>query len=147
MSERKLIENSRDFFLSVNRLSGEAEWSDDELRAALASGGIDPSLFLAQVRSDVKKLMMESPHHWRNRARELRAKLGAQFAAAQRNVGSKLSRKELIGNIEATLARMPPALLEQFSFEHRNFVESSDEDLESLLVELECIQRADNADV
>jgi hypothetical protein len=63
--------------------------------------------------------------------------------AAQRRQSQKLSRKEILDNIKTTLARMPPELAQEFSFEHRNFEACSDEDLESILLELECIEDLD----
>lgn len=146
MSDIKPLKDAADLFQRINRLSSEADWSEAELREVFVEEGIDPSLLLERVRADVKKLLRESPHYWRNRASALRSTLEATVLAAQHRRTQKLPRKELLGNIEATLARMPPSLAQQFSFEHRNFAECSDEDLESILLELECIAKLDAPD-
>jgi hypothetical protein len=139
MAEIKPIRNAADLLQRINRLSSEAEWTDTELRQVLSDEGIDPSLFLERVRAGVKKLLRDSPYHWRNRAKELRSKLGASILTAQLRRNQRLSRKQLLGNIEATLARMPPGLAQQLAFEHRNFEKCSDDDLQSILIEIECI--------
>lgn len=137
------IRDAADLFHRINRLAGEADWTDAELREALVGEGINPSVFLDRIRSDVKTLLRDSPLYWRNRASALRSKLVASVLTAQRRRTRKLPRKELLVNIEATLARMPPELIRGFAFEHRNFETCSEEDLESILLELECIEDLD----
>jgi hypothetical protein len=143
MTESKPLRNATDLFQRINRLSSEAEWSESELLEALLQEGIDPTLFLESVRTNVKKLLRESPYYWRNRAAALRSKLKSTMFAAQRRQTQKLSRKEILDNIKTTLARLPPDLTQEFSFEHRNFEVCSDEDLESILLELDCIENLD----
>jgi len=143
MTETKPIRNAADLFQRIHRLSGEAEWSESELRELLLQEGIDPSSLLESVRTSVRTLLRESPYYWRNRAAALRSKLKSRVFAAQRRQTQKLSRKEILDNIKTTLARMPPDLTQEFSVEHRNFEACSDEDLESILLELDCIENLD----
>jgi hypothetical protein len=143
MSDIKPIENAGDLLQRINRLSSEAEWTDTELSLILSDEGIDPSSFVECIRADAKKLLSDSPYHWRNQAKALRSKLSEAFLSVQRRRTQRLSRRQVLENIETTLARMPPGLLGQVSFEHRNFEECSDDDLESMLVELEFIQNSD----
>jgi hypothetical protein len=133
------IRDAADLLHRINRLASEADCTDAEVREIFAEEGINPSVFLEHVRADVKRLLRESPFYWRNRASALRSKLVASVLAAERRRTQKLPRKELLGNIEATLARMPPGLAQQLAFEHRNFELCSDEDLQSILIEIECI--------
>jgi primosomal protein N'' len=133
------IRDAADLFRRINRLAGEADCTDAELREIFVEEGINPSLFLEHARADVKRLLRESPLYWRTRASALRSKLLASVLAAERDQAQKLPRKDLLRNIEATLARMPPGLAQQLAFEHRNFEMCSDEDLQSILVEIECI--------
>lgn len=123
----------------ISRLASEADWTDAEVRQIFVEEGIDPSAFLERVRANVSRLLRESPLYWRNRAQTLRSKLQASVAAAQRRRGEQLPRKELLGTIAATLARMPPNMAKQFALEHRNFEDCTDEDLQSMLIELDCI--------
>jgi asparagine synthetase B (glutamine-hydrolysing) len=146
MSDIKPIKNSTDLFHRINRLSSEADWSEDDLLRFLTEEGINPSLVLEKVRADVKQLLRQSPYYWRNRARTLRETLEGRVQAQDRRLAAKLPRKELLGHIEATLARMPPSLVQQFGLEHRNFGECTDEDLRSILLELECIEKLDATD-
>ena len=137
MTESKPLRNATNLFQRINRLSSEAEWSESELLEALLQEGIDPTLFLESVRTNVKKLLRESPYYWRNRAAALRSKLKSTMFAAQRRQTQKLSRKE-----SSTISRRPwrgcRQSTQEFSFEHRNFEVCSDEDLESILLELDC---------
>jgi hypothetical protein len=146
MSEFKPIKDASALFQHVNRLSSEAEWSETELRELFLEEGIDPSLFVQQVRAEVTRLLKESPHNWRIQARALSATLQRKMQSARRILTEGLPRKELLGHIETTLARMPPSLTEQFSFEHRNFEECTDEDLRSILEELEYISELNSTD-
>jgi hypothetical protein len=146
MTENNLKNIATELFQRISRLSSESEWTDDELRAALAAEGVDPSSLLIEVRSDVKRLLNASPHHWRNRARALRAELQRKLLVTQRKIKRTASREEVLNHIEASLARMPPALVQDFGFEYRNFSESSDEDLSSILIELEFIENLDPRD-
>jgi hypothetical protein len=146
MSDIKPIKSITELFHRINRVSSEADWSEAELRLFLTDEGINPSLLLEKVRTDVKRLLRESPYYWRNRARTLRETLEGRVKATQRHLLEEMPRKELLGHIEATLARMPPSLVQQFSVEHRNFGECTDEDLRSILLELECIEKLDAPD-
>jgi hypothetical protein len=119
---------------------------ETELREIVLEEGIDPDLFVQQVRAEARRLLKESPHNWRNQARALRAALQIKMRTARRMLAERLPRKELLGHIESTLARMPPSLVEQFSFEHRNFAECTDEDLRSILAELEYISELNSTD-
>lgn len=146
MSDIKPIKSITDLFHRINRLSSEADWTEEELLQALTEEGINPSHLLEKVRSDVKHLLTQSPYYWRNRARTLREILEGRVRAQDRQLAERLPRKELLGHIEATLARMPPSIAQQFALEHRNFGECTDEDLRSILLELECIEKLDASD-
>lgn len=141
MSDMTPIKDAEDLLARIIRLSTEADWSESELREAFLAEGINPSTFLDSVRAKMKDLIRESPYYWRNHARDLRSRLQSTILAANRRRTEKLPRKELIGNIEAALARMPPAAAELISVEHRNFQDCTEEDLESILIELECIEK------
>ena len=146
MSDIKPIKSITDLFHRINRLSSEADWTEEELLQALTEEGINPGQLLEKVRSDVKHLLTRSPYYWRNRARTLREMLEGRVRAQDRQLSERLPRKELLGHIEATLARMPPSIAQQFALEHRNFGECTDEDLRSILIELECIEKLDASD-
>jgi len=145
MADIKPIGNAADLFQRINRLAGEADWTEAELKEAFVAEGIDPSSLLEATLADVKRHLRESPLHWLNRAKALRSQLQASMIANERRRSEKLPRKQLLGNIEATLARMPPNIAQQLSFAHRNFENCSDEDLESILAELEYIANLDES--
>jgi hypothetical protein len=45
----------------IRRLSGEAEWSVDELREVLTDAGIDPDQFIIDIKTGIKEMLNASP--------------------------------------------------------------------------------------
>lgn len=60
MEKRKPITDSAELFRRINRLGGEAEWTDEELREALREGGVDPDQLVNGVRAKFEHLKNSS---------------------------------------------------------------------------------------
>jgi len=133
--------NSADLFLRIAKLSAAAEWTTDELHDALRDGGVDPERFAADILDRIKSALRESPAYWRNMASQRREALMAKVQAAWSHVQWHLGREAVIEKIKEISARLPSALGEQYGVAFRGFNECSDEDLASMLEELEIIER------
>jgi hypothetical protein len=53
--------NSEALIERIHRLSGEAEWSADELREVLTDAGIDPDQFIKDIKTRIRELLNASP--------------------------------------------------------------------------------------
>jgi hypothetical protein len=110
--------------------SGERELS--EIRDSLREQGVDPQESVQRFR----KILSESAPTWREKAARERAVLTSSFKPQQRPAGR--SRTEIQEEIEAVVSSMRAmgAPVEAGAY-HRKFEEAQDEDLESLLEDLE----------
>jgi hypothetical protein len=54
--------NSTDVFAQISELSGEAEWTLEELDAALREAGVDPNRLVNMVMEDVRPLLGSAAH-------------------------------------------------------------------------------------
>lgn len=57
MDKKTPVNDSAEVFRRINRLGAEAEWTTDELRAALREGGIDPDHLVNNTRAKVDQLL------------------------------------------------------------------------------------------
>lgn len=132
MKKRNLIQTSEDLVLAFASLFDELEpQTPEEVVSTLHNAGLDPDEVGARMESTAKQALAESSLNWRNRAqreleveRERAAKLGAPESR---------SRVEIIDAIKRLVAQSGT----QMAYAHRNLESETDEDLASLLVDLE----------
>jgi hypothetical protein len=55
--------NSTEVFAQISELSGEAEWTVEELDAALREDGVDPNRLVSMVMEDVRPLLGGTEHN------------------------------------------------------------------------------------
>jgi hypothetical protein len=150
MNKKEPAKDSAELFRRIRRLSCEAEWSDEELREGLREEGINPNELVGRILADVKRFTKESPLYWRNKARIRRTELLNRMATARlrTSVRGGLNREELLRKIKTTAARLTGPDAEQFAFAFRRFEACTEEDLASILEDLEIIEKleADEAD-
>lgn len=68
MEKRKPVTDSDELFRRINKLGGEAEWTDVELREALREGGVDPDQLVNGVRAKFERLKSSSVEESRQAA-------------------------------------------------------------------------------
>ncbi len=105
---------------------------DEELRAA----GLTPEVVGDRLAAVAKRAFRQSPLNWRQRGTTERAeadRLFRQRLAAKR----ELSRDEILHEIQAIASRSPEVRAQAH---FRNFERVTDEDLASLLAELQLLE-------
>lgn len=132
MKKRRHVETSEDLVRAFANLFDEvAPETPEEIDAELCEAGYDPDKIGARMQAVAGQALANSPLNWRSRAqRELedeRARI-AGFAAT-----SLRSRAEVIVAIKQLVAQSGG----QMVYAHRNLESETDEDLASLLAELE----------
>ena len=132
MKGRRSIETSEDLVRAFADLFDEIEpETPEEIDAVLCEAGYDPDEIGARMKAVAERALVDSPLNWRNRAqRELEAER-ARIAAAVKT--SLLNRADIIHAIEQLVAQFGG----QMAYAHRNLDSETDEDLASLLSELE----------
>lgn len=127
-TEEELVHAFADLFNEV-----EPE-TPEEIDAVLREGGHDPDTIAARMKSIAERALARSPLNWRNRAqREVeaeRSKLDKVTPIVRRGRG------EMITDIQQLLSRLQAHQLAP-AHAYRNFDQATDEDLASLLAELE----------
>lgn len=127
-TEEELVHAFADLFNEV-----EPE-TPEEIDAVLREGGHDPDTIAARMKSIAERALARSPLNWRNRAqREVeaeRSKLDKVTPIVRRGRG------EMITAIQQLLSRLQAHQLAP-AHAYRNFDQATDEDLASLLAELE----------
>lgn len=134
MSTRKGPLSDQEFEKAFERLLYNSEpVTPEEVDALLRSEGLDPEAIAARGRAIAEKALADSPLDWRN-SREQRLRAERALKAAE--VRAMMPRKDILTAICDVLAG-PNALQAQAILQHRNLEEMPDEDLASLLIELE----------
>lgn len=127
-TEEELVHAFADLFNEV-----EPE-TPEEIDAVLREGGHDPDTIAARMKSIAERALARSPLNWRNRAqREVeaeRSELDKVTPIVRRGRG------EMITDIQQLLSRLQAHQLAP-AHAYRNFDQATDEDLASLLAELE----------
>jgi hypothetical protein len=101
----------------------------------LTEAGFNPDEVGKKFQNIANQSMAESPHNWRNRAHVAHKNAKEEYQKTKSVQKTKNSRTELIEAISALLSQHNLRV----SFAHRNLTDQSDEDLESLLHQLEFI--------
>jgi len=124
VSKRRRIETEKDLVLAFADLFDEiGPGAPEEMDAELREVGFDLDEVTARVLTVVKRTLADSPLNWRNRSRELEKQRSSRASFA-------LFRQRTREENEATLRKLAPAF-------YRNLNEISDDDLASLLADLE----------
>lgn len=132
MKKRGCVETSEDLVRAFADLFDEvAPMRSEEIESELRDVGLDPEKVVARVQAAVEASLVESRRDWRKEApRELereRAKM------AERASTRSLDRAGIIAAIE----RLSSQLSGQLRHAYRNLEAETDEDLASLLEDLE----------
>lgn len=132
MNKRTPIQTSEDLIHAFSELFDELEpETPEEVVSVLRDAGHDPDEVGARMKAVAEQALTESPLNWRRRAqRELETE---RNRIARLAVPASRSRVEIIAAIRQLVAQSGA----QMAFAHRNLESETDEDLSSLLVELE----------
>jgi hypothetical protein len=127
-TEEELVHAFADLFDEV-----EPE-TPEEVDATLREGGHDPDSIAARMKSVAERALARSPLNWRNRAQQ-------ELEAEKRKLDSvtptvRRGRGEMITAIQQLLSRLQAHQLAP-AHAYRNFDQATEEDLASLLTELE----------
>lgn len=135
MSEHKRDRTDKELFGAINQLFSEVEpETPEEIDAVIKAVGYDPKSFAARMETVAKQFAAKSPLNWRNKARtelDLERKRLELHTASRKRTGNDLRAR--IQNLLAQFGGRPDMAFAH----HRNLDTASDEDLESLLEELE----------
>jgi hypothetical protein len=127
-TEEELVHTFADLFDEVGPETPE------EVDAILREGGHDPDTIAARMKSIAEHALARSPLNWRNRAQQ---ELEAERTKLDRVTPvARHDRSEIIAAIQQLLSRLQAHQLAP-AHAYRNFDQATDEDLASLLAELE----------
>lgn len=135
MSEQKPNRSGRELLNALNHLFSEVDpETPEENEAAIKAVGYDPGSFARRMQSIAKQAMQDSPLNWRNKAR---AELEEGRKRLEVNsVSPAGGRESLLSRIQTLLAQIPGKSSLAYAH-HRNLDKASEEDLLSLVEELE----------
>lgn len=135
MSEHKRDRTDKGLLDAVNQLFSEVEpETPEEIDEIIKAVGYEPNSFATRMESVAKRSAAESPLNWRNKARtelELERKRLEAYTASRKAIGNDLRAR-----IQDLLSQFGGRSNMAFAH-HRNLDTASDEDLASLLEELE----------
>lgn len=146
MDKRKGPESYEDLVKALADLFDEiGPLAPEEVDRVLIEAGYDPSKVATHMNAIAQQAMQDSPLNWRNRALKTIRDEQRRLAGLQRSVFK--GRDEMIAAIQQLIRRIGE---EQYRFvgaHFRNLEEASDDDLASLLSELEYLaaRQADEA--
>lgn len=148
MTTKKTPATDKEILEFVVDLIGEDIASNDaeEVDMVLREAGLDPDALAQHYEQVAQEAWAQSPLNWRNRARSQLERTKEHFASIQPK-STPTSRNEILEAIQAVTDRLgqhgQPALAA-----YRNFTEATDEDLRSILRDLEYLasQQSDLAD-
>ena len=130
-TDEELVNAFTDLF---NEVEPETE---DEIDAVLRQAGYDPEAVAVRMRQVADRAIEKSPLNWRNRfSTELETEK-TRLAALRSSV--HMSREEILEAIRNKVTRLG-GKINQLGFAHRNFDMASDDDLRSLLSELDYLE-------
>jgi hypothetical protein len=128
------IRTVEDFVRTFNEfLDEEDPMTPEEVDAELREAGFDPETVGAEMQAVAECALAESPWNWRNRAQQLEDERACFERTATASQGS---REDIVGAIQQLLAQLGNRARPAYAH-FRNFESATDEDLASLLSELE----------
>lgn len=138
MTKKKPLETSEEFVNALTDLFNEiGPETPEEVEAILREAGYDPAKLAAEMQAFAEQSLKNSPLNWRNRAQQELTAARSHFESTLSRVSR--SRSELIEAIQQLLQQVggqPQQALAHF----RNFESASDDDLASMLEELEYLK-------
>ncbi len=133
MKERKPPRTDEELIQILADLFDEVEpEGPEEIDEALREFGYDPEALATRMRQVAEQAMKKSPLNWRNQAAMLeteRARLAVHAPKIRAN------REDMLASIGQLFARLDESQAQAVAY--RNLENASDEDLASLLAELE----------
>jgi len=139
MSTRKGPRTDRELVEAFEHLLYDHEpETPEEVDAFLRSEGLDPETIVANGRAFVQKALASSPLNWRSHVSERQT---AKEELAAHEVSPTLSRDDLLATVKKLLSGLSPQQIAQTGVRYRNLEEVTDDDLRSLLAELEYLNR------
>ena len=135
MSEHRRDRTDKELLDAINQLFSEVEpETSEDVDAIVKAVGYDPDLFATRMEAVAKRFAADSPLNWRNKAREEleleRQRLETHTAARK---GTRTALQDQIRDLLAQFSDNPNVAFAH----HRNLDKASDEDLASLIEELE----------
>lgn len=135
MTKKKTLETSEEFVNALVDLFDEmGPETPEEVEAILREAGYDPVQLAADMQTFAEQALKNSPLNWRNRAQQELTAARSHFESTLSRVSR--SRNELIGAIQQLIQQVGGRQPQVFAH-FRNFESASDDDLASMLEELE----------
>ena len=135
MSERKPPATEEELARSFAHLFDATEpETPEEIDTTLREAGYDSGQVVVRMRSIANRALEASPLNWRNRARQEVEEARTQRSAHRPTPSRR--RVDIINTIEQLLARLQGRQV-RLATHFRNFDQAADEDLASLLDDLE----------
>lgn len=138
MKPRKSPATDEELVNAFTDLFNEVEpETDDEIDAVLRQAGYDPEAVAVRIRQAADRAIEKSSLNWRSRfSAELETE---KTRLATIPSGIRMNREEILEAIRNKFAKLG-GKTNQFGFAHRNFDMASDDDLRSLLSELDYLE-------
>lgn len=146
MPNRKPPATDQDLIRAITDSFNEVEPdSPEEVDAILQEAGFDPDKVGSEIKAVAERALKESPLNWRERAQEME---DAKVRLTAFTLAIPTSRSDIINAIKELVAKLGSGKSELAMAQYRNFENASDEDLASLLRQLQYLstqadQRAD----
>ena len=135
MTKRKPPESSEELVSAFADLFNEVEpETSEEIDAVLHEAGYDPDEVASRMRAVAQQAIAESPLNWRNRVDELQEERDRLASFSPPLV---LPREDLLKEIQSILGRIASGQARTIMAYYRNLDEVTNEDLASLLVDLQ----------
>ena len=136
--------STRELFRKISRLSSESEWTSTENRQALVEAGVDPEAISARVLANITQSKKQFLTNWKSAAHSRRVALLQQLDKARATYISTLARPQLLDEIKRALGTLSLEPAAQYAVAFRKFEHASDDDLRSLLEELEMLRTVEH---
>ncbi len=136
MSERNPLKTDEELARALDELFDEIPppKTPEEVDAVLREAGFDPHEVATRMEALAERALANSPLNWRNRDQEMeeaRTQLGRPSSIPRR------TRSEILTAIQQILTQLGGEQRELVTAHFRNLEQATDEDLASLLAELE----------
>jgi hypothetical protein len=138
--------STRELFRKISQLSSESEWTSEENRHALVEAGVDPETISARVFANINQSKKQLLASWKNAAHSKRAALLQQLDRTRASYIASLARPQLLDEIRRVIGNLTSEPDSQYAVAFRKFEQASDDDLRSLLEEIEMLRTVEHAD-
>lgn len=142
MPNKKPPATDKDLIRAITDSFNEVEPdSPEEINAILRDAGYDPDQVARQMKAVAERALKESPLNWRERTQEMEDAKSRLIAFTS---ALPTSRAEIINAIKELVAKLGSGKSELAMAQYRNFESASDEDLASLLRQLQYLSAQEN---